>query len=113
MTNINITAKDLFNSNAGKGFKEAGNEETEITMIGFGIKETESEDRETKETVKKEIVVIKDASGELYSGESVVLAKRVKELAELFTEEEIKAGVPIQFRNIKAGRGLAVTFLVK
>ena len=113
MTNVNITAKDLFNANAGKGFKEAGNEETEITMIGFGIKETESEDRETKETVKKEIVVIKDASGELYSGESVVLAKRVKELAELFTEEEITVGIPIQFRNIKAGRGLAVTFLVK
>lgn len=113
MLTVGLEAKDFFNANAGQGFKEAGNNETEITLVGFGIKEDEKVNEETGEVKAEEIVVMKADNGELYSGNSGVLLKRVKEMSELWTEEEVKSGIPIQFRNIKAGRGVAVTFIVK
>lgn len=109
---VNVTAKDIFNAQAGKGFKEAGSGKLEGMLTGYAVYDTESANKTTGEIETKTISLM-IVDGEIYSGESIVIADRVRQLEQFTTEEEIKAGIPIQFGELKVGRGTATTFALK
>lgn len=108
---VNVTAKDIFNAQAGKGFKEAGSGKLEGMLTGYAVYDTESANKTTGEIETKTISLM-IVDGEIYSGESIVIADRLRQL-EQFTTEEITAGIPIQFGELKVGRGTATTFTLK
>lgn len=109
---VNVTAKDIFNAQAGKGFKEAGSGKIEGKLTGYAVYNTESENEETGEIETKTISLMV-VDGVIYSGESIVIASRIRQISQFTTEEEIKAGIPIQFSELKVGRGTASTFILK
>lgn len=108
---VNVTAKDIFNAQVGKGFKEAGSEKIEGKLTGYAVYNTESE-TETGEIETKTISLMV-VDGVIYSGESIVIASRIRQISVFTTEEEVKAGIPIQFGELKVGRGTATTFILK
>ena len=109
---VNVTAKDIFNAQTGKGFKEAGTGKVEGRLTGYAVYAVEDVDKETGE-VKEKLVSLMKVDDEIYSGESKVVADRLKNLHGITTEEEITEGLEIQFSELKVGRGMATTFLLK
>lgn len=110
--NMGLTKKDIFNAQAGKGFKEAAKEAVTGMLKGFAVTEVEDIDYSTGELKGNKTVCVMKVEGMIYSGESIVVARRLTEMANMFTEEEICAGIEIQFTEIKAGRGTATNFML-
>ena len=109
---VNVTTKDIFNAQTGKRFKEAGTGKVEGRLTGYAVYAAEDVDKETGE-VKEKLVSLMKVDDKIYSGESRVIAERLKSLHDVTTEEEITAGLEIEFFEFKAGRGMATTFLLK
>lgn len=109
---VNVTPKDIFNAQVGKGFKEAGSGKIEGMLTGYAVYSTDSENEATGEIETKTISLMV-VDGVIYSGESIVIASRIRQIGVFTTEEEIKAGIPIQFGELKVGRGTATTFILK
>lgn len=107
--NINMTQRDLFNSDTGIGIKDCVGRE--IVIVGFAIMPSSETDIEGKSTPP--ILAIKDSEGKLYSGTSIVIAGKLEQLYRVFGEDEIIGGIPIEFIQIKCGRGNGVSMLVK
>lgn len=110
--NIGLTKKDIFNAQAGKGFKDAAKEAVTGMLTGFAVTEVEDIDYSTGELKGNKTVCVMKVGDMIYSGESIVVARRLTEMANMFTEEEIGAGIEIQFIEIKAGRGTATNFML-
>jgi hypothetical protein len=109
---VNVTLKDVFNAQTGKGFKDAGNEKISGLLTGYAVTTDEGVNAETGEIEEKEISLMV-VDGNVYSGESKVIKDRLSALSELVSEDEIKEnGVKVQFDTIKAGRGTATTFIL-
>ena len=109
---VNVTMKDVFNAQAGKGFKDAGNEKISGLLTGYAVTTDEGVNAETGEIVEKEISLMV-VDGNIYSGESKVIKDRLSALSKFVSEDEIKEnGVKVQFDTIKAGRGTATTFIL-
>lgn len=109
---VNVTMKDVFNAQAGKGLKEAGNEKISGLLTGYAVTTDEGVNAETGEIVEKEISLMV-VDGNIYSGESKVIKDRLSTLSKFVSEDEIKEnGVKVQFDTIKAGRGTATSFIL-
>lgn len=109
---VNVTMKDVFNAQTGKGFKDAGNEKISGLLTGYAVTTDEGVNDETGEIVEKEISLMV-VDGNIYSGESKVIKDRLCAMSKFASEDEIKEnGVKVQFDTIKAGRGIATTFIL-
>ena len=104
-----ITNKDIFNSSNATSIKDAGKEGLKCKLFGYGEKEVEQLDKETGEVIQQKVSVIKTDKGPI-AGASEVIARRLNELSEFVTDEELVEGIDIEFVEIKAGRGTAVSF---
>lgn len=107
--NVNMTPKDLFNSDTGIGIKDCVGKE--IVIVGFAITPSIDSDKDGKPMPP--ILAIKDSDGQLYSGTSLVVAGKLEQLYRVFGEEEVIGGIPIEFIQIKCGRGNGVSIVVK
>lgn len=110
--NMGLTKKDIFNAQAGKGFKDAAKESVSGMLTGFAVTEVEDIDYSTGELKGNKTVCVMKVGDKIYSGESVVIARRLTEMSNMFTEVEIGEGIEIQFTEIKAGRGTATNFML-
>lgn len=109
---VNVTMKDVFNAQTGKGFKDAGNEKISGLLTGYAVTTDEGVNAETGEIEEKEISLMV-VDGNIYSGESKVIKDRLGALSKFVSEDEIKEnGVKVQFDTIKAGHGTATTFIL-
>ncbi len=108
---VNVTVKDIFNAQAGKGFKEAGTSKLKGNLTGFAVYTKEEPDKNTGEVKEKEISLMV-VDGNIYSGESIVVADRLKQISMFLTEDEITNGVDIEFTELKVGRGMATSFIL-
>lgn len=105
---VNVSSKQIFNAALGQSMKEAAENRLVITMVGYAI--TETVDPATGET--KQVSVIVDKDGTLYSGISQVTENRLRQIHATFSEEEIMNGLEMQFCTIKAGRGTGVSLMM-
>ena len=107
----NLSKKDILNANLGMSLKDACDVGTEGILNGYAVLNKTSVDEETGETSEHEIAVLK-INGELYSGESKVTVNRIKELDEVFSEDEDGEELEIKLVPVKCGRGMAVSLMI-
>lgn len=99
IVNVGLSSIDIFNAEAGVGFKQAAKEGLCGEVKGYGVFEKEKEDG------KKELVSIVKFEDSIVSGTSVVLANRLKAFESLFGEDKVN----VKFKEIACGKGTGVT----
>lgn len=107
---FNLTKKDLFNANGGEGFKEAGNSGKTGKLQGYGTYLADTEEVTEDGVIVKKTVSVMKVDNVLYAGDSIVIEKRLRQLADFMDMKDLEKGIDIVFKEIKAGRGTAVSF---
>ena len=104
LTNITSDKKDLIKANNSvTGFKEKLGED--ILMTGVLIYEKEEIDTKTGEIEKKVVCAIKDSNGDFITSVSPTVKNSLDMIVESYTEEEIKAGLPITIKSKRSNAG--------